>query len=406
MIFILLKKSMLKCILWFFIFVFLNIMFLEILAAVLIKDPEGNNLSKTCSREEKSPYFMEEQCFKSQEEIANMEYNTFIGYIPSANQSGIGWHTNANHFRYDEDLPKLKPKNEVRIFITGGSTAWGAGVRQDQTYAHLLEKKLNKQNAGKRYRVIIGAAGAWASSQERIFLFNYIQDFEPDILIMFSGWNDIYHAYTGKEYNKNQDFLYYRKAIYRARNLLKPEGRRMAEYTDIFEAISPPRYSEYTSKLWYLLDTIFYKYNSNRDKLLDKISQIQLESDNIINSTLENIELVHFLAKKRKFQLIYYLQPSIYHTNKELSLWEKQILQSSYTNYVGFAEYSSRNYNLLIDRIKTDAHKKGYNFINGDDSICQNKESVFADHVHFGDIGNTLISNHLYQILLEYIPKE
>jgi hypothetical protein len=388
------------------LFVIFNLIILEVIAIIFTKDPEADNIVKICSKDEQLPYISENQCFKSQGEIADMEYNTFVGYIPIANRYGVGWYTNMNHFRYDKDLTQYKKQNEFRIFITGGSTAWGAGVLQHQTYAHLLEKKLNAIKSNKYFRVIIAAAGAWTSSQEKVFVFNYIKDFEPDIVIMFSGWNDIYHAYTGTDFNKEQDFLYYKKSIYKSKHLLKPEARNIEKNISPFEIIAPPRYSEYYSKVWYIIDLIRYKWIYNKNNLLSEVNKISLASNKIVENTIENIDLVQYLSKKKNFKLIYYLQPTIYYTKKALTNWEKQILQNSYNNYIGYPNFNKKNYPKLAQAIKNDAKEKCYLFIEGDNAINNEVESVFVDHVHFGDRGNILIANHLYKILLDSILQD
>ena len=375
--------------------------FLELLAIIFVKDPEIDDISTSCTIEANSPYIKENQCFRSQDEMAKMEYNTFVGYIPAANYSGIGWYTNNEHFRYNEDFNKEKPKDEIRIFISGGSTAWGAGVTQDQTFAFLLEKKLNSLQSKKKIRVIIAAAGGWASSQERAFIFSYVKEFDPDIVLMFSGWNDIYHAYTGRDYNKNQDFLLYRKAIYTSQELLKPHARLSERYKDKFESLCPPRYSESTSKFLYLIASIIYKFSYDKNILFEKIKDIEFDSNKIKENTLDNIDYVNYLSKKQGFHLIYCLQPTIYFTQKKFSNWEKNIVRMSEESDVGYAEYNSKSYKMLKNVIKIDALEKGYLFLDADDAISQEIESVFTDHVHFGDRGNILIAEYLFNQLIK-----
>ena len=128
-----------------FTFIILLFIFtLEVITRILIRNPHEEEPLKQCSEESYEPYDKKDQCYQSQEEIAKMEYNTFVGYIPASNNTGIGWHTNNNHYRYNENFTQQKPENEFRIFITGGSTAWGAGVQQEQTFSYLIEKKLNQ----------------------------------------------------------------------------------------------------------------------------------------------------------------------------------------------------------------------------------------------------------------------
>jgi len=374
---------------------------LEILSCIFVTDPEIENIVTSCKEEDTSAYIEKNQCPRSQDEMAQMEYNTFVGYIPVANHSGTGWYTNSSHYRYDENLSAKKPNDEFRIFITGGSSAWGAGVKQHQTFAYLLERKLNEIPLSKKVRVIIAAAGGWVSSQERAFITNYVMEYDPDIIIMFSGWNDVYNAYTGRDFNKNQDFLFFRKAIYNARNFLKPQARLTETYQDKFENLCPPRFSEYKSKFLYLVLSVIYKYRYNVSSLLKQIKTISLDVNKIKQNTLYNIELINHLLKKEDISMIYCLQPTIYLTNKELSDWERAILIRSVETDVGYAEYNSEAYRELRVSLKDNAIKNNYLFWDCDEAIKNEKLSVFIDHVHFGDRGNMLIANFLFSKLLE-----
>ncbi len=50
-----------------------------------------------------------------------------FGYQLVANQKAKFWEINAQGFRDSADVPLTKPKNEIRIFVLGGSTAFGYG---------------------------------------------------------------------------------------------------------------------------------------------------------------------------------------------------------------------------------------------------------------------------------------
>ncbi len=372
---------------------------LELLSRVLIKDPDSDNFLAPCSKEAQDPYDAKGQCYTSQDEIAKMEYDTFVGYVPTENESGVGWKTNADHFRYDETFSEKKSKNEFRIFVTGGSAAWGAGVKQDQTFAHLLEKKFGVIYPQKKIRVIIAAAGAWTSAQEKVFIFNYVKKFSPDMIIMFSGWNDIYHAYTGENYNLQQDFMHYKKAI----QLYVDKSEAVEQKTsNRLSYITPPKYREYHFKFLYLVNKVWYKHFFKERDILKALHTIQLSGEKIASNTLESMELIDYLSKKQKFILIYCLQPSLYTTLKKLSAWEQQLDAKFRQQYIGFPEYSVKNYGILIRAIKKDSLEKGYYFIDADDAIKQEKRSVFADYVHLGDRGNKLVANYLFDVIVKF----
>src|SRR5262249_36589090 len=110
---------------------------------------------------------------------------------------------------------------------------------------------------------------------------------------------------------------------------------------------------------------------------------------------------------RHDFKFIFYLQPSIYNTEKELTYFEKRIIDTNETRYVGFPQYNSKMYSVYRNILPEDAKRNFYVFIDGDKAIKNEEKSVFFDHVHFGDRGNALIASHLFSELryLQLIPR-
>jgi lysophospholipase L1-like esterase len=95
--------------------------------------------------------------------------------------------------RRNSYLPK--PSGVFRVFVTGGSTAFGSGAESDDaTIAGQLEALLNRDQApstGRRYEVVTAAIPAWSTTHERILIENRIVELGPDRIVMFSGFNDV-----------------------------------------------------------------------------------------------------------------------------------------------------------------------------------------------------------------------
>lgn len=123
----------------------------------------------------------------------------FVGYAPTP-----GVHANAtinSHGWRDAREPVTpKPAGVVRIFLTGGSTAFGVGApSQDTTVGALLEQRLNRELPGLRYEVFTAAAPAYASTHERILIENTLAEFEPDWILALTGVNDVHWAWRGAD---------------------------------------------------------------------------------------------------------------------------------------------------------------------------------------------------------------
>ena len=334
-------------------------------------------------------YTIKSQSYHSYEVLAEMDYNTYLGYIPKRKYVGKGYATNNSGFRYDHDFLANKPDNELRIFITGGSTAWGAGVKQDQLYSVIAEKILQKRYPQRRLRVISAGVGAYCSTQERILIENIIISLKPDYIVMFSGWNDAYYGYVGTDITFEQDHMNYSARL---------SGNHAREQK--FARVTPPAYDKYWLKTRYLFDKARYKIRfMKREDLSKEIMRISLSKDKVAEALLRNIHIVNDLSNRYKFKLVFYLQPTIHSTKKRLTIWEERIKASAEVSGVGFSDYNTEAYAMYRKLLPADAENEGYYFIDGDDAIRDEEKSVFVDQVHFGDRGNRLIAHHMAKVI-------
>ena len=123
----------------------------------------------------------------------------FVGCAPMPGPMA-GGSINAMQFRYDREIAVPKPRDVVRVFIVGGSTAFGSGASGNgTTVGGYLETYLNDAVAhGARCEVITAADCAWSSTHERIVVENRLVELEPDLVVALSGHNDAFWASRGR----------------------------------------------------------------------------------------------------------------------------------------------------------------------------------------------------------------
>ena len=125
----------------------------------------------------------------------------FVGNAPMPGQHGNAF-INTEQFRHEKDIALPKPDNTFRIFITGGSTAYGSGApSQDRTSAGYLGRIISQELTPVtklNYEVVNAANPAWASTHERILIENKLSELDPDMVISFSGNNDVHWGERGR----------------------------------------------------------------------------------------------------------------------------------------------------------------------------------------------------------------
>ena len=101
------------------------------------------------------------------------------------------------------ETPPPKQDNEIRIVLTGGSTAqgWGGRTNADMFYQLLptrLTQELQEQGRNCRVTVVNLAMGSSHIYQNFIALNKWAHPLKPDAIISFSGHNEIGVLWNGK----------------------------------------------------------------------------------------------------------------------------------------------------------------------------------------------------------------
>lgn len=340
------------------------------------KGGEGHEVEAISSAD---AYDNEGETYGMYDTIAKMQWHPYVGYIPVSDYKGNGYYTNRQSFRYSENILPIKEKDEVRIFITGGSTAWGAGVKQSDLYTNVAEEILNKECSGAQIKIISAGVGGYVSTQEANRMVHEISYLSPDVVVMLSGVNDTYAGYRGWKIEKNYD-------PFNIANYLAETGIKLQASKDYFNP-SPPTQGEYGNMIEYTKALNAYKEELFRDK------------KEVSNVLVHNIHTLHNSARDVGADFVFYLQPYLYKTSKPLSEFEQQTLAQFSSRFYGINDYSQAVYDELRKNIPQDAKERNYHFFDADNAIKEEARSLFVDHCHFGDRGYRLIGEDLANIL-------
>jgi len=97
---------------------------------------------------------------------------------------------NSEGFRGPEFL-KEKPNNTYRIFVLGGSTTFGDGNDDNETWPYYLQEIFDVVDLSYNIEVInAGTSSAWSGSETKMIR-EKILGYNPDMLMIYDGWNDV-----------------------------------------------------------------------------------------------------------------------------------------------------------------------------------------------------------------------
>ena len=152
------------------------------------------NVNSTCVYEINRVFENTDQ--KIIRQLCNNEYNLdYTNEVAVPKSSDI--QVNEFGFRGSE-ITKEKSANTYRIFTIGGSSMYSVDSLDDETISYHLQKKFDQYDLVAKIQVInAGINGAWSGTETEMIK-NKLVEFEPDLLLVYDGWND----HSRKEVNR------------------------------------------------------------------------------------------------------------------------------------------------------------------------------------------------------------
>ncbi|RJR44087.1 MAG: SGNH/GDSL hydrolase family protein [Deltaproteobacteria bacterium] len=324
--------------------------------------------------------------YSSQDNFSKMIFDPVVCYRPKPGHKGKGYAINGQGFRYRKELIEPKPPRTIRIFILGGSFAFGAGVPDGYTYFEVMEADLQKRFPENKIEVVCAAVGAYSSLQEYLLLATRLVRFQPDLVMALTLANDAYFTTKGQDVLKGNDYLGYDAAI-RACIDKRILGRYY--YGQIFrdpDASFPPLWSDYWVKLHWAWDTALFRW---RGEIPDKVKHQPSLPAEAAERFVYVQKLLRACAALENIETLIFLQPTISTTGKALHPVEKK-LQENF-------RFQERVFRDIYGQVQDLSRRESLGFIdiNADMAGLGEDFCFFVDWVHAGEIGQKWLGGYL-----------
>lgn len=111
------------------------------------------------------------------------------------------------------DVQVSRPERSVRVVTLGGSSTFGYHARDDHTYSALLQKRLERRFDGKVEVINAGVPNFDSENILNIFR-NEMIEYSPDIITMYTGYNDAIGILDMSAAESVSSWLYDHSALY------------------------------------------------------------------------------------------------------------------------------------------------------------------------------------------------
>lgn len=295
--------------------------------------------------------------------------------------------------------PLIKEKDEeYRILVVGGSTTECLYLDDTEAWPYLIMNNLSTTDDGREIIVMnIGKSGH--NARDHIIALKYlIPQYEPDLIILLVGANDMLFKLS-------------------KRWIWKPFDAKNYDYNKVF--YSNPRYSYKSSisyKIFRLSSGIFQREDKPQDKfgeLLKEKREERRKSDSFIYSVTDlepalqdyekNINSLIEISSGNDVPIIFVTQPYLWKSNlaelEDSVLWMTTDFNGNFYPPQIMADSMDLFNKVLLDICKRNSDIK---CIDLDKEVPKNLD-YFYDDLHFNEKGSKFVAEHISSFIKENV---
>lgn len=312
-------------------------------------------------------------------------------------------HINSFGFR-GEEIQQKKPNDTFRIVVLGGSTVLNREVTYEKNAARLLEKKLRVYYPDKKIEVINAGKDGYTSEHSLIQYLFKVKDFDPDLVIMWHGGNDLGTSCTIEGFTHGEYKSDYTHELGPMANLVfsyfQPQPIiqiKLLSVDFLTKMIKDNLYSDLTNSIKAAI------VRKNAEEYKAKKTSTNVHDFPSLVAYKRNLLYMIDFTKQNNTPLILGNQPNLFILNPTIEEIEKinfprPLCQKNDKYY----DLESLHYGITLfnNATKEVANQNNIEFVDLDSKIPKNL-SYFFDSVHYTEKGNEVIADTLFKEIVD-----
>lgn len=316
---------------------------------------------------------------------------------------------NAQGFRRSSDVARVKPPGTYRIFLMGGSTAYGLGgvwphiqkryevLKNSETIDAYLERQLTARFPGTRFEVINAAIPSIWTHHHLIYLNQTILKYSPDMVILLDGYNDFY--FYGRGHDQFMSYAYQEHS----RTIMGDPTLGSLIYVNFWWLGRKSAFAHVALRQARVVKQLFHRPNREPIQVDSAIAGLQ---DVYPKNALKMVERIAMLLQQEKVHAVFALQPMLIMERERPGMpeIERKMFEFNRESYLpNYEAFMLRAVPIVRDLERTTVEKFGGTFVDATPIFKNASGQVFTDYAHLTPSANEMLANYIGTHIVETI---
>jgi len=343
--------------------------------------------------------------------LVQYEFDPYKNVLSTRNYVNTrGIHHNSVGFRHSTEVTRHKPSGAYRIFLMGGSTAYGLGglwpnIQRDYgilpdsvTIDAYLGRYLAAALPGKSVEIINAAIPSMWTHHHFIYLNQTILKYDPDMVLFLDGYNDFFFFDEAHDQFANYSYTEHSYVIMGDPTLYS------LVYMDSWWLFRKSAFANVTMKALRTLKQLLAP--KPRRTPLDVEKTLAGLRHVFPRSALTMQRRIGLILRDEGVTAVFMLQPLLIleRSQKPMPPIERKLFDFNAASYLpGYEAFMHSAIPYILDQEERMASHVGAHFLDLTAIYDGVPEQVFTDYCHLTPLGNELLARYVGERIIPWI---